>query len=353
MFRPSPSSGALAQVLHLLTRGPLLAPTSRTLGVSSRCWASSSSSYSSSSSSSSSSKSPDTSAPASTSNTTSTLADAASAASTSAASPPTAPPEPSKPLVVESSSSPTQLDKLPLPFLSTPLGVSVQPTSQKKTWAQKREDMLSQERRMEKRKAIVKQATRGYFHDFHAIRSHGGKTWRSPGTLIREDRALYFPDIAGSCLADRSKRHTTDLFPGKVSVVCLLNSKISEEHTKSFYEETLKAYGDHPKFQLVQINIQENTLKAYLISLFLSTLRSQIPKRYHKTYLLSSQSLELERDPMGYHNKHVGYTYLVGPDAKIRWAGCAFAEKEERKALVSCTGALLERLAEKEKTRKK
>ncbi|SPO40598.1 related to ATP10 - F1F0 ATPase complex assembly protein [Pseudozyma flocculosa] len=269
---------------------------------------------------------------------------AATAAAAAAAAPP---PGPSKPLVVESSSSPTQLDKLPLPFLSTPLGVAVRPTSAKKTWAQRREEMVSQERRMEKRRAIVKQATRGYFHDFHAIRSHGGKTWRAPSTLIREDRALFFPDIAGSCLADRSKTHTSDLFPGKVSVVCLLNSKISEEHTKSFYEQTLRTYGDHPKFQLVMINIQENTLKAYLISLFLSSLRSQVPESLHRTYLLSDQSLELERDAMGYHNKHVGYTYLVAPDAKIRWAGCAFAEREEATALASCTGVLLERLAEK------
>ena len=81
---------------------------------------------------------------------------------------------------------------------------------------------------MASRRAIVKQATRGYFHDFHAMRSHGGKTWRAPPTLIRHDRALFFPDIAGTSLADKATRHTTDLWPGKVSLVSILNSKISE-----------------------------------------------------------------------------------------------------------------------------
>jgi len=54
--------------------------------------------------------------------------------------------------------------------------------------------------------------------------------------------------------------------------------------------------------------------------------------------------MDLVRDAMGLHNKHVGYTYLVGPDGKIRWAGSAFAEPDEARALVACTGVLLARL---------
>lgn len=55
--------------------------------------------------------------------------------------------------------------------------------------------------------------------------------------------------------------------------------------------------------------------------------------------------MDLMREAMGLHNKHVGYTYLVGPDGKIRWAGSAFAEAEEALALVACTGVLLDRMA--------
>ena len=54
--------------------------------------------------------------------------------------------------------------------------------------------------------------------------------------------------------------------------------------------------------------------------------------------------MDLVRDARGLHTKHVGYTYLVGPDGKIRWAGSAFAEPDEARALVACTGVLLARL---------
>lgn len=202
---------------------------------------------------------------------------------------------------------------------------------------------------MSSRKAIVKEATRGYFHDFHAIKSHGGKTWRAPNTLIKDERALWFPRVEGTSLGDKMTVNTVDIFRNKVSVVALLGSKISEEHCRSFYSDTLSTFSGHPKFQLVQINLQQNKLKSYLVSLFLSSLRSQIDPALHPTYLLSSQNIELEKDALGYHNKHVGYTYLVDAQGRIRWAGGAFAEEAEKGALRACTGVLLERVKEEAK----
>lgn len=165
---------------------------------------------------------------------------------------------------------------------------------------------------------------------------------RFPGLT---QKSLFFPDIQGTCLADRSKKHTADMLFGKVSIVAMLTSKVSEEHTRSFYQASLDRFGEDPNFQLVQINLQENALKAYLISLFISSLRSQVPQPLQSTYLLSSQNLDMVREAMGLHNKHVGYTYLVGPDGKVRWAGSAFAEPDESRALVACTAVLLDRLA--------
>lgn len=233
---------------------------------------------------------------------------------------------------------------------------------------------LDYDRRMEKRKVIVQQATRGYFHDFHAMQSHGGKTWRAPSTLIRQDRARYFPNIQGTRLSDKATANTTDLFKGKVSLVSIMSSQVSEEHAKSFAEALLPLYypslsssasnqqppqqqqhgsssGSSPRknsghFQWVQLNLQENSLKAYLVGLFLSSLRKTIPEPLQPTYLLTNQNMEMEREDLGLSNKHVGYTFLVGPDFKIRWAGCAFAEREERDALVACAGVLVNRLKE-------
>ncbi len=134
------------------------------------------------------------------------------------------------------------------------------------------------------------------------------------------------------------------LMQGNISLLCILTSKVSEEHTQSFYQPALDLYASHPRFRFVQINLQENKLKAYLLSLFLSSLRAQIPSPWHETYLLSSQSLELEREPLGLHNKHVGYTYLIDEQCRIRWAGCGFAEPAEANALIACAGVLLGRV---------
>lgn len=107
---------------------------------------------------------------------------------------------------------------------------------------------------MASRKAIVKEATRGYFHDFHAIKSHGGKTWRAPNTLIKDDRALWFPRVEGTRLSDKNKVNTVDMLRGKVSIIALLGSKISEEHTRSTYKQALDTFATHPAFQLVQVS---------------------------------------------------------------------------------------------------
>lgn len=40
--------------------------------------------------------------------------------------------------------------------------------------------------------------------------------------------ALYFPDIIGKALDTGNKTHTTDLCAGKISVVSMLSTKISE-----------------------------------------------------------------------------------------------------------------------------
>ncbi|PWN92216.1 hypothetical protein FA10DRAFT_266014 [Acaromyces ingoldii] len=256
-------------------------------------------------------------------------------------------------------------DRKPLPLLARPLGVAQAPSSKKRTWAERREMALDYDRRMEKRKIIVQQATRGYFHDFHAMQSHGGKTWRAPATLIRQDRARFFPDVQGTRLSDKASVHTTDMLQGRVSLVSIMGSQVSEQHAKSFAEALLPLYypglagsaGNSSSsssrktsghFQWVQINLQENSLKAYLVGLFLSSLRKSIPEALQSTYLLSNQNMEMERPDLGLSNKHVGYSFLVGPDVKIRWAGCAFAEREERDALVACAGVLINRLKEEQ-----
>ncbi|KAH8103006.1 ATP10 protein-domain-containing protein [Cristinia sonorae] len=228
-----------------------------------------------------------------------------------------------------------------LPFLSRPLGVKSVPSllGGKKKW---RERMMDQDVRMKERQQIVKEATKGYFTDLNATRHHGGKTWVAPRVLIREDKALYFPNLSGTDLKSR-KVYTTELLKNKVTVLAILSSRISEIQTKMFTDPTNEAHSSNPLYQYVRVNLQENLLKSMLVSLFTNSIRKGIPEDQWGNYLVSNENMDYIREDIGFANKHVAYIYLIDPNCKIRWAGCADPKPQEIEALNVCTRVLLNR----------
>jgi ATPase complex subunit ATP10 len=231
-----------------------------------------------------------------------------------------------------------------IPPLRRPLGVLDVPTIKTKTLSERSADFLNQEKQLEKRRHLVKEASTGYFYDLHMTRVHGGKTWMAPKVLIQEDKALYFPNIVGNRLDNGVKAHTTQLCAGKVSVIAMLTTKISEIHAASYTKWLNHLHQRSPIYQYIQINLQENILKSLLVHLFLSSLRSKIPPHQHTRYLVSRQNMEYVREPLGMTNGRIGYVYLVDENMKVRWAACADAKKEEEEALIHCAGVLLNRL---------
>ncbi|KAF7763559.1 hypothetical protein Agabi119p4_8096 [Agaricus bisporus var. burnettii] len=234
-----------------------------------------------------------------------------------------------------------------LPPLNRPLGVRERPTTLAKSTTARIKELMHTDALMEQRRHLVKEASVGYFHDVNMTRKHGGKTWIAPQVLIREDKALYLPNIAGKVLSDGSTKHTTEMCFGKTTILAMLNTKVSEINVKGFIDPTHARYASHPLYQCVQVNLQENLLKSFLVNLFLRSLRRVTPKELHSTYLVSSQNMEYVRDALGMTNARVGYVYLIDENLKIRWGGCADATKEETLALESCTGVLLKRLERK------
>ncbi|KAF9482291.1 F1F0 ATP synthase assembly protein Atp10, partial [Pholiota conissans] len=230
--------------------------------------------------------------------------------------------------------------------LERPLGVRQRPTTIVRSRTERMKDLLDQEARMAQRRHLIKEAGKGYFHDMNMTRRNGGKTWIAPNVLIREDKALYFPNVNGQCLEDGTQKDTTPMCFGRISLIAMLGSEISQVHAASFASPTYSRFRDNPLFQYVQINLQENILKSFLVRMFSNKLRSTTPKELHSTYLVSSQNMEYVHDPLGMTNNKVGYVYLVDENLKIRWGGCADALPKEAQALESCTGVLLKRLEE-------
>ncbi|KAG6830109.1 hypothetical protein H0H92_002158 [Tricholoma furcatifolium] len=213
-----------------------------------------------------------------------------------------------------------------------------------KTTSQRAMEILTDtEARIEHRRHLIKEVAKGYYTDMNMTRRHGGKTWIAPNSLIREDKSLYLPNIKGKSIDDGTEKDTTIMCYGRVTVLSMLGTRMSEVHSKGFITPTFQRYSSNPLFQHVQINLQENILKSLLVKVFIRSLRNVVPAALHSTYLVSSQNMEYVRDALGMTNSKVGYVYLIDENLKIRWGGCADATPEEVKALELCTGVLLNR----------
>lgn len=202
--------------------------------------------------------------------------------------------------------------------------------------------MLNPEGVQKERQHLLRRAGKSYYEDMINTRHHGGKTWVAPRQAIREDKALFFPNITGKSLLG-NQRHTTTMCFGRVTVLSLLSTRISEIHSARLTQPTLAAFSAHPLFQHVQINLQQNLLKSFLVSLFTNSIKKTVPTEQHDNYLVSSQNMEYLQQPIGMDNEKVGYVYLIDENLKIRWAAGGEPEDAEIEALQACTGVLLRR----------
>ncbi|OCH86764.1 hypothetical protein OBBRIDRAFT_760790 [Obba rivulosa] len=227
-------------------------------------------------------------------------------------------------------------------MLQRPLGVQDRPVAERQSWSKMAEEMLDEKKRLEKRKLLIKAAAKGYYTDLLATRKFAGKTWIAPKVMIRGDKALYFPNMYGTALTG-GKVHTTDLCQGKVSIIAILSTRMSEIQTANFVKSAHEEHKDKPGYQFIQINLQENLLRSLLVSMFTSGIKRSVPEELWPTYMVSNQNMDYVRDDLGMTNRHIGYIYLVDEQCRVRWAGCADPRPEEMEALRVCAGVLLKR----------
>lgn len=106
--------------------------------------------------------------------------------------------------------------------------------------------------------------------------------------------------------------------------------------------------------QMVQINIEDNALKALIIRLFMPNLRKKIANENWGRYFLVRKGITDQiRDAVGLLNSKVGYTYLLDGNCRIRWAGSGNAEGGEKGGLVRGTSRLIEELKNNTKEKSK
>lgn len=196
---------------------------------------------------------------------------------------------------------------------------------------------------------ICKEWAKPYFRDLTNLSYHDGKIFLANERLWKAGAALWFPNIMGSTL-ERSlvSADTTTVLRGMISVVTIFSRKwawnqvqtyVGEKHNPQV-AEILRAYPK--KTQLVQINFEEGRLFSGVQGLFkISLRRTERREDWHRYFLVGALGMEL-KEVLGMMNDKIGYIFIVDEQCKIRWAACADANEDEKRAL--CSG--LRRLAE-------
>ena len=196
--------------------------------------------------------------------------------------------------------------------------------------------MTMSQRNLAKRADLVEKWGTNYFRDFKNIRKYrSGKTFMANPRIFKKEAALYFPNFHGETLAE-IEADTTDVLQGKVSVVNVYSSQWGETQARTFTgkkenPELQQILKDNDGIaQVVDINIEENSLKAWIIALFkwqLKAKRSQ--KEWGRYFVVRKGVSEKIRETIGLLNGRVGYVYVVDEKCRIRWAGSGDAEGTE------------------------
>jgi ATPase complex subunit ATP10 len=175
-----------------------------------------------------------------------------------------------------------------------------------------------------------------YFRDFKNIRKYrSGKTFMANPRIFKSDAALYFPNFHGETLKDK-EADTTPVLEGKISVVNIYSSHWGEVQAQTFTgnkanPELQMILAENPGVaQMVDINIEENVMKAWIIAIFKWRLKAARPKEdWGKYFVVRAGVSERIRETIGLLNGRVGYVFIVDEECRIRWAGSGDAEGTE------------------------
>lgn len=295
-------------------------------------------------------------------------------ASTSTKPPPTKSPPP-KPtlspkvplrmLLDRNSDNTSAISKIPIPKgergekftpfpLSRPLGLPYRPAPGQNsphsdmTWLERRDSYMDPDNVRARRRVLVRAFLRPYFQEWKTLEHFKGKTFVGGDRLFKRDRALWFPNLWGWTLArdGGEGKDTTPVLSGNVSLVGVQSGIWAEEQVRTFLGEK-----ENPELQRlikenrglvqkVEVNIQDNWIRALLVKLFKKNLRKCRPESDWGKYFAVRMGRDTGkgltediRDAMGLLNSQVGYVYLVDAQCRIRWAGSGHAWEGENKSL--------------------
>lgn len=174
----------------------------------------------------------------------------------------------------------------------------------------------------------------------------------APRALFKRDRALFFPNLIGRTLVrGASVMDTTSAMRGWVSLVGVFSGTWAERQVADWgLDDVLGEVGDAARGSVgrVDINVEENWIKAGLVMMFLPSIRRRLADERWDRYFVVRRGLSEDiREAMGYSNSKVGYVYLLDDECRIRWAGSGSPWVGEREAMIKGVRRLAAELKEK------
>ena len=183
---------------------------------------------------------------------------------------------------------------------------------------------------------------RPYFRDWNNLKFHEGKSFISPPRLFKAELSLFFPNLYGQTLlkSDKEPRDTTPLLHGRASIVSVFSSQWAEIQAQSFVSSKAnpgleQVLAENPGVaQKVDINYENNAGKAWIVRMFMGSLRKKVTEKdWDKYFLVQRGITDNIRESIGLLNSKVGYVYLVDQHCRIRWAGSGTAHPDELEGL--------------------
>ncbi|KAG0088728.1 Mitochondrial ATPase complex subunit atp10 [Podila epicladia] len=208
----------------------------------------------------------------------------------------------------------------------------------------KMHDWTDEKRNLEKRKELLDDFQSGYFSEFSEINRTGAKLWKATTSMVNADKALYMPNIVGTSLKTSEPIELVDVLRGKISLLAISGTRFGEEQIETYMRPFLSRWpAGSSKVQMVELNIQENPLKAGLVRMMVPFVKKTIPEERHANYILHYKSIKHLKEPLSMQNSYLGYVFLVDGNCKIRWGAHGPATETEVKTLLDIIQRLSER----------